>query len=372
MTVQQNASTVICPKCGYAQEERLDCMKCGIVFSKYYALYGSSRSSQPEASELPLQGFAEEGFYGEAGDPRQNTTDFQHLMNSLEFERVERNKIYTDLKILEKKIHSNQDEMESRLADLEKVAIGTFPLSPPPASENLAEFKRDLLDVHFEPLVRRMEELEQKIAAAPGETVYKTDPKVLDVLRRFEVRVADLEAKLSGVGVDNTQNAYAELEKAVEGSAQEIAELKESMEHSKEARQAIAQRVDSGLAEMDSRLQESAASVSQLEEALGSVSENLRQVDAQHQSLAEELVTTIEKTKDFPEQTALLMEDVLTLRTDLEALRIETHRLQEKLAEVQSHLPEEPRSPMDEDVRAIRQNIEQLLRYVGNAIQREA
>jgi small-conductance mechanosensitive channel len=100
-----------CPKCGFEQEERLDCRECGIVFSKYNALF------QPPQSQHSTE------------EQATKSVDLQELqlkireLNSrsidIEFEKAERKKLRADIKNLEEYILQSQQETEIRIRQME-------------------------------------------------------------------------------------------------------------------------------------------------------------------------------------------------------------------------------------------------------------
>ncbi len=110
------AAEIACPKCGFVQEERLDCLKCGVVFSKYYALFHSAEPGGESGAdgELPP----------EPADPdvRTSLSDLQSQIRALHgrlaevnFEKAERNQIRADLKALQRQLEENVKRLENRL-----------------------------------------------------------------------------------------------------------------------------------------------------------------------------------------------------------------------------------------------------------------
>lgn len=104
---------MICPKCELEQEERLDCKECGIVFSKYKALFPSSESSDSGGSD-------------EAASMKSDIAALQIQVREInsqfidaEFEKAERKKLRTNLKELEQKIDKNQEQVEAWMKRME-------------------------------------------------------------------------------------------------------------------------------------------------------------------------------------------------------------------------------------------------------------
>lgn len=102
---------MICPKCGFEQEERLDCRECGIIFSKYNALFQSadgrnehndSASGMDEIQELQIQ-----------------MRDLSSRLIEAEFEKAERKKLRSDLRDMEDLLQSEKTEKEARLKQIE-------------------------------------------------------------------------------------------------------------------------------------------------------------------------------------------------------------------------------------------------------------
>src|SRR5512137_1822659 len=84
-------TTLICPKCGYEQEERLDCLKCGIVFSKFHALHVADKVPQAEIPEVPPLPpmLSEDPSSFDLAELRQQVRDLGRQFTAVEFERVE-------------------------------------------------------------------------------------------------------------------------------------------------------------------------------------------------------------------------------------------------------------------------------------------
>jgi len=103
---------MICPKCGFEQEERLDCRECGVIFSKYNALFqstdgqnesGDSASAINEIQELQIQ-----------------MRELSSRLIDAEFEKAERKKLRSDLRDLEDLLQSEKTGTETRLRQIEE------------------------------------------------------------------------------------------------------------------------------------------------------------------------------------------------------------------------------------------------------------
>ena len=102
---------MICPKCGFEQEERPDCHECGIVFSKYNGRFQSPQT-QDSTSEVASTN-------GNLQELQIKVRELSAQIIDVEFEKAERKKLRTDLKNLEEQIHKTQQQMETRIQQLE-------------------------------------------------------------------------------------------------------------------------------------------------------------------------------------------------------------------------------------------------------------
>ncbi len=223
-----------CPKCGYEQEERLDCLKCGVVFSKYMALQADGTGSQPGSAAV-----AENSASVEILELRQSVRDLGRRFSEVEFERVERGQLRGELKVLDKKVQASLDQITHRLEDLEKLL--STPQAPPPVPDGarLAEVQREIVEANVDPLAKRLSEAEerlqiwatevasmcetmtgdttrlvegttgpltgrldelgQRLAHLEKEQALPKDSITTEIMGRFEVRLADLESKIGSV-----------------------------------------------------------------------------------------------------------------------------------------------------------------------------
>jgi chromosome segregation ATPase len=100
-----------CPKCGHEQEERLDCKECGIIFSKYNALFQSPE--QPEATKEDTL------TKNEFQELQIQVRDLSSRLIEAEFEKAERKKLRADLNTLEDQAQQDQMQIKDRLQLIE-------------------------------------------------------------------------------------------------------------------------------------------------------------------------------------------------------------------------------------------------------------
>jgi chromosome segregation ATPase len=365
MTVDYNTPIVLCPKCGYRQEERLDCMKCGIVFSKYLALRSSGKAPQPEGFEDNALRMAEESAVMDLNEPRQSLAELQRLGNAIEFERLERSRMSSDVKQLERKLSAHYEDLAARMSGLEMQAPAAPPVPQSAAPDDLAEFKRDLLELHFEPLARRLDEIEQRIDSAPKEPATRTDPRILEVLRRFEVRVTELEAKASRLSSDGNggRDLYANLERVLGEANHQLAELRQSLTQVRDDQAAGMAAVR---AELETQAQKDTEEGSHRARRLDELTEDLKRVNLRCESFSEGIAQIEDRTRGVLAQNPLLEDKIEALRSEAQTWRQEVGQIREILEELSTPQPEEPRPLLDEEVHAIRENFDQLLHYIGS------
>ena len=264
-------------------------------------------------------------------------------------------------------MQASQEEILSRLAELERPVSESVPAPSYAASDDLAEFERDLLEVHFKPLLQRLDEIGQKLNDIPREPVPEAGPGVLEILDRFDVRATELEAKISkltdlGSG-RNVLELSTRLEKTLEDSYQELAGLKSVAAGIQESRSDDALKMDSAIAALDAKLEGNKSISTGLQQQLESVALDLQRINLQYQSLAEGVAKVREQAKDLSMQTSLLGETVVSLHSECETMRNEMSFFHDKLLP-QEH--EAPHTPLEEKVQAIRENFDELLRSIAN------
>lgn len=248
-----------CPKCGYEQEERLDCKKCGIVFSKYTALHYLDKPQNPEeashfqARELP-EGDADFGLM----ELRQALREVNRRFSEIEFERAQRHQLRAEIKNMEQKFQEELVSLASRFDEAEKLCS---------ERETLQE-QKTLPRTEFDQLLQRVEALE----ALPG--IYTQG---LDALK------AELAETKSGCSGDDsrTSEAFAAMDLKCQERllpfsklAQDVSStdtLCKSLETEVRKMQEVAEAIPGQQAELKSELLEMYEKVRQLDARLDSI-----------------------------------------------------------------------------------------------------
>ena len=135
---------MICPKCGFEQEERLDCKECGVIFSKYNALFQSPEESDSMNEEN--QGL------NEVHELQIQVRELSSRLIEAEFEKAERKKLRSDLKDLSDQTQSDQIQLKTRLQKIEDNMESRFKESGPKISPEILE------------KLPQLEEIDQKTA----------------------------------------------------------------------------------------------------------------------------------------------------------------------------------------------------------------
>ncbi len=219
-------ATVICPKCGFPQEERLDCRKCGVVFAKYYALHPPGSEADPGAQDAPPpQQQPVESLPEEITDLRHSIQELNRRLSDVGFERAERTQLRRDLKALEQGLRDDLSIVQSRLQRLEEQAAKPAP--PAVSPEDIRQLKDALLEESFLPLQKRLEGIEARVDELPKATTPAIDLSVLEELPALERRLSESEKEITRLA----EVRAAENPEGLAKVAREIDELRTSLQN---------------------------------------------------------------------------------------------------------------------------------------------
>ncbi len=186
--------TLKCPKCGYLQEERPDCVRCGIVFSKYVALYSPEKSGVVDEQDVTHVAYPgpPEVPAAELSEIRQALRDVMRRLNDVEFERAERSLLRGEIRSLEQKWQKLFEDFKGRLQALE---------SGDPSSR-LEQLQDELRQKELVPFMERSEVTFQEVAARLkelGSQVTGQAYAVAERLRGLEGKIEEFAARVSEI-----------------------------------------------------------------------------------------------------------------------------------------------------------------------------
>ncbi len=340
---QTEATTVICPKCGYEQEERLDCRKCGIVFSKYLAMQSETSGTPPGPAPQ-----AENGASVEILELRQHVRDLNHRFSEVEFERVERSQLRGEMKALDKKLEASSDQMARRLEDLERLL--STPKAPPPAPDGalMAQVQKEILEANVDPIAKRLAEAEDKLHLWENELA---SSKVLmneEVNRLMEAAMEPLARRVEAI---EQKLQYLELGQAPSGES---------------VTTDIMGRLEARLSDLESKAGAPYA-VPPEREPLQEAISGYQDLDARIQALANQFAEVKPSTDKLP-----------ALQEELAGLRAETGKIWAQILSVEENLnrppapaPEpSPNERLELELRSIRESLQEIREFIAKVTSR--
>jgi len=184
-----------CPKCGFAQEERLDCRKCGIVFSKYLTLFPSAKSADAVAAMESGSPEPQDHELKAAFAELQTRVKALHArFAEVEFEKAERNQLRADMKSLERQFNENAARFGSRLEKCEQQQD-----SPP-----VSQLHQEAFDFEIPAIHDRLEQVEDRLGGfeLAGQAIAEMREKqdaALGRIQELENRLTDLRREIEEI-----------------------------------------------------------------------------------------------------------------------------------------------------------------------------
>lgn len=374
---------MICPKCGYSQEERLDCKKCGVVFSKYYALHPEAAQTSTQNDEAPAAtavAASNDLHPREIEEFREHLKDLNRVFNEFEFERAERNRIRGEIKVLDQKI---QDLLKDFSERFEALSANDAPTS----SEVQVQPDPSSLQ-RMQELEGRLSDIEEAVRAIPTNPAPPAAGSLAVELDTLFKEIEDLRTSLQNVTVRYSEigelkKNHLVLANRLDSLAPEIATAKESSSRGGSTKKiaGLEQEVTALRAELRQTMEQietaggggSAAGegIQALQKEVQRLSESITASDAQNKN--DIAVMTARFDSGLSEITGL-REDVRSLGSAIQGLEKQRIPLEEGLGKIReleekvaSLINQGPLPPLEEDVHAIRVNLEGLLRRLNQS-----
>ena len=156
---------VNCPKCGFEQEEREDCGKCGVVIAKYLALHtpeSAAYSENQASSYSPIMSPNETGYptMADITEMQNALCNLQQRFNELEFERAERRKFRGEFRSLEEKV---KEALKQLSVGNEKIRLRVAGFESSPEFKELRKLGEMLQSIDLESVVQRLAVVEARL-----------------------------------------------------------------------------------------------------------------------------------------------------------------------------------------------------------------
>ena len=341
-----------CPKCGFAQEERLDCKKCGVVFAKYYAMYppdGSSPVESAESFDMPPPAPVDP-YQIELSEMRHSLRELNRRFNELDFERIERNRMRNEIRALEQKLEEGLARLEAHFA------IHEQPAAPVATKAEVEGLKTELLGTRIDPLAQSVGRLEETATATREGLAALSDARFPEAIQALESRQRELELRFKELLTAGNGQQDSLSPSQVGMALRSVKELRSSLENVtvryseigelKKNQLVLSNRLDS--------LRQTYESTGQ--EALNRITGRLAELDQEVRALGAEVRQSINKVEVLAQQPAapeapLLREEIAALnrqRSDegekmRSALGVLELKLNESLLSLSS-LPEKVKS----------------------------
>ncbi len=224
-----------CPKCGFVQEERADCRKCGVVFAKFFALHAADCASpmEPADSPVPLKGPYEEYTAQEVADLvelRQGLRDLQHRFKELEFERAERKRMQGEIRAMDDRVQAVLDQLGAHQQRIEQNIAELAATQPAALEQGLADLRLELRDLDVEAIHRRIDWMENSLSLNAGEMCARSELQPLEQLPGMDARLTEVEHRLTEILESRGPNASNGTQTQVEGAVKTIEEMRAALQ----------------------------------------------------------------------------------------------------------------------------------------------
>jgi len=372
---------VNCPKCGFLQEERLDCKKCGVVFSKYFALHNQEQQLQSESREVSSQQpqfTSTEPYHPDLVEMRQSLKEIGRRLNETDFERAERVRMNGELRTLDQRIQALQAHFESTVAGFEEKAAAMLS-SALPSEEDLRKFNIELIEAYLEPLLKRLDQIEQKAEKRQNGNSHEmqVDAHFQNVVQGLERRMAVLEKpepkgaelveqhSLSKFDQEKIQKEFEEIRLALQNATLKYSEIGEL----KKNNLVLMSKLESVQQEVNSSKKDSS----------GALATRVSELETEVLALRAEVRQAIKCLETLESSTLLSMQAVQSLEQDAQSLKEtqanEPERIQAALAELETSQAQKfsPLAALPEDFKWVSERcstLEENLARTGQDINR--
>ena len=208
--------TMKCPKCGHSQEERLDCVRCGIVFAKYYAMYPQAADLLPENQEAVFSPHPAptDPLLADVSELRQGVREIASRLTDVEFERAERNLLRGEIKSVEQKVNELAEDLRNRVLALEEYASNPDPTQVPESGPASA----------LEEMLERLAQIERQVEVLATQAPPQ-DTEMAGMIREITTRQDGLEGRL-----DELIAGFRQEWEASQSSGKDLAELRQAVQ----------------------------------------------------------------------------------------------------------------------------------------------